>query len=183
MASTANTPSNTPSPNPFESRQAHEANLSGTTLFDYVRARFCEGIVTLDSVLSFMALGHCRPGSIAQRQDIDGLLDNLIAMARWLVNFLQTATACFHDSPWTRSAIVGLRVELHQYSHKVMQISSIMQSVKTFRSEGDKAGVKPDEARVVDVRPKKKVLELEMFPPLGIRPEDIRLPDDASGEV
>lgn len=149
MAATAYTRDDVHTTQTFDTRHAYRASLEGTMLFDHVRDRFCEGISTLDSVLSSMKLGNIRSGSIASRQDIDRLLHNLIAMARWLVGFLQTATACSRASPWARSAITGLRVELHRYSHKVMHISGILQSVNAFRSGVARTDRTPTECDVL----------------------------------
>ncbi|GIZ36848.1 hypothetical protein CKM354_000031400 [Cercospora kikuchii] len=108
----------------------------GTTLFDSTRQRFRNGISTLDNLLRYMeAYGPTTCKSY--RKGIDSLLENLVAMAKWLVGYLEMARStvrvdldddgcCGGDEAWTRSAVVGLRVDLHQYSWKVMKLTMLL---------------------------------------------------------
>ena len=64
-------------------------------------------------------------------------------MAKWLVGYLEMARSTSvtkdgddfddvggggigGDEAWTRSAVVGLRVDLHQYSWKVMKLTMLL---------------------------------------------------------
>jgi hypothetical protein len=99
--------------------------LAGTVLFDDVRERFRGGISTLDNLLRYMEQSgpaRCK----GYRRGIDSLLENLVAMAKWLVAYLETAKAVDSGSTWTRSAVVGLRVDLHQYSWKVKKLTRML---------------------------------------------------------
>lgn len=105
--------------------------LSGTTLFDEVREQFRGGISTLDNLLRYME--HSGPARCkGYRRGIDSLLENLVAMAKWLVGFLETARTADSDANWTRSAVVGLRVDLHQYSWKVMKLTMLLRQVGVY---------------------------------------------------
>lgn len=66
-------------------------------------------------------------------------------MAKWLVGYLEMARSTVRvdldddgcgggDEAWTRSAVVGLRVDLHQYSWKVMKLTMLL------REGGDGSG-------------------------------------------
>ncbi|KAF2213144.1 hypothetical protein CERZMDRAFT_105877 [Cercospora zeae-maydis SCOH1-5] len=99
----------------------------GTALFDDTRERFRNGISTLDNLLRYMeAYGPRRCKDF--RRGIDSLLDNLVAMAKWLVGYLETAKTAAEtsNSSWTKSAVVGLRVDLHQYSWKIMKLTMLL---------------------------------------------------------
>ncbi|KAI5367832.1 hypothetical protein Slin15195_G029650 [Septoria linicola] len=105
--------------------------LSGTALFDDVRERFRGGIGTLDNLLRYMEYSgpaRCR----GYRRGIDSLLENLVAMAKWLVGFLESAKSADSDASWSRSAVVGLRVDLHQYSWKVMKLTMLLRKVGAY---------------------------------------------------
>ncbi|KAM3423365.1 hypothetical protein BST61_g801 [Cercospora zeina] len=99
----------------------------GTALFDDTRERFRNGISTLDNLLRYMESygpGRCKDF----RRGIDSLLDNLVAMAKWLVGYLETAkgAADISNSSWTKSAVVGLRVDLHEYSWRIMKLTMLL---------------------------------------------------------
>ncbi|PPJ52636.1 hypothetical protein CBER1_11419 [Cercospora berteroae] len=114
-----------------------------TTLFDSTRQRFRNGISTLDNLLRYMET-HGPTTCKSYRKGIDSLLENLVAMAKWLVGYLEMARSTVTidvvdndggggggggiggDEAWTRSAVVGLRVDLHQYSWKVMKLTMLL---------------------------------------------------------
>lgn len=105
-----------------------------TLLFDHVRAQFRIGLSALSELLTFIQLHHT-PGCLTKdhHRGIDQLLNNMISMARWLVSFLMTAATCNDEKtilPWAKEAIMGLRVELHQYSWKVMRITKLLASMR-----------------------------------------------------
>ncbi|CAK1361051.1 hypothetical protein CB0940_03538 [Cercospora beticola] len=142
--STTKTPNNNenlPLTNPTLSPTTPFQNPT-TTLFDTTRQRFRNGISTLDNLLRYMeAYGPTTCKSY--RKGIDSLLENLVAMAKWLVGYLEMARSTTvsmvdeyecggggggigGDEAWTRSAVVGLRVDLHQYSWKVMKLTMLL---------------------------------------------------------
>ncbi|KAK4505573.1 hypothetical protein PRZ48_003536 [Zasmidium cellare] len=68
----------------------------GTWLFDQVRGRFSEGICTLENLLRFMELrsaDECKEHT----RGIDNLLENTLARARWLSNFVSAGFAVDTD--------------------------------------------------------------------------------------
>ncbi|EME85559.1 uncharacterized protein MYCFIDRAFT_193837 [Pseudocercospora fijiensis CIRAD86] len=119
--------SNKPDPDPT-------TTLSGMSLFDHVHERFRGGILLLDNLLRFIegsGPSHCND----YRKGIDSLLGSLVNMAKWLVGFLESAKAEQKDAPWTKSAMRGLRVDLHKYSSKVMRITSLLGKPRATKAE------------------------------------------------
>lgn len=109
--------------------------LSGMSLFDHVHERFRGGISALDNLLRFIE-GSDPSQCKAYRKGIDSLLGSLVNMAKWLVGFLENAKAEQKDAPWTKSAMLGLRVDLHKYSSKVMRITLLLRKPGVFRAKG-----------------------------------------------
>lgn len=111
-------------------------NLSGPRLFDHVHKKFQVGISTLDNLLRFMEASgpaQCK----AYKRGIDSLLGSLVYMARWLVGFFESPKGREQpDAPWTKSAMHGLRVDLHKYSSKVMRITLLLRKPGAFRGKG-----------------------------------------------
>lgn len=104
-----------------------------TALFDDVREQFQGGISTLDNLLRYME--HSGPAQCkGYRRGILTLLANLVAMAKWLVAFLELARTTDNDSIWTRGAVLGLRVDLHQYSWKVMKLTTLLKQVGAYHA-------------------------------------------------
>ena len=106
-------------------RPQSPAPLQGTKLFDSVRFQFNSGVQTLDNLLRYIEYEGASKFK-GHGLGIAKLLDDLLAQARWLVRFLESAKACNSTSWWTQTAINGLRVELHQYSWAVMKITAIV---------------------------------------------------------
>lgn len=109
---------------------------TSATLFDPVRINFQRGISTLDNLLCYL-----ETSGIAQchryRKGIDALLESLLNMARWLVAYVETAEWGEDDfgGAWTRSAILGLRLDLHQYSRKVVKVSKLLRGPESAGAE------------------------------------------------
>lgn len=119
-----------PSP---KSDETAPLGLHGTAVFDDVREQFQGGISTLDNLLRYME--HSGPAQCkGYRRGILTLLANLVAMAKWLVAFLELARTTDNDSIWTRSAVLGLRVDLHQYSWKVMKLTTLLKQVGAYHA-------------------------------------------------
>jgi hypothetical protein len=110
-------PTRTPSP----------PNLEGTQLFDFVRRHFCAGLSTLDNLLRYLELrgaSECK----GRRRGIESLLNNLLTLAQWLVSYLDNVRLWQCENVKVKAAIIGTRVELHQYSWKVTRVATILAS-------------------------------------------------------